>query len=180
MLNIMLATAKLLLSEDGERTTGYSGSPVEASRIKKLGGRLNPEELQLREYRRRNLDYALRVERTTPQQLAKRLACETNYISQLRQGHRSITFETARKIEQAEGWSRLSLDSPPQAVPSEPTTEAEIQSAVTGVLREICKAHRKPTRGALFDAMLKLCVADAIARGYNEGRVRFIAGEFFK
>lgn len=140
------------------------------------------QEQHAREHRRRNLDYALKIEATTPQYLARKLSCETNYISQLRNGFRPISFETARLIEAAAGLTRLSLDSPANESTSSVTriTDLELAELIASDVKEKCKAHGKPARGELFDAMVRLCVLDARARGYSKGRVHYIVEEFLK
>lgn len=156
-------------------------SPVRASSLMRRAIVTAQEERQLREYRRKNLDYLLNAPGgIDPQTLAKKLKCESNYVSQLRGGHRPITFNKARDIEQAAGVTRLSLDSPPQPVPKEPLTHDDLRSTVIAVLKDECRLHNKVPRGALFDSMVESCVVDASLRGYNEGRVRHIAGVFLK
>lgn len=141
---------------------------------------MTAEEKRLREVRRKNLEYMLTVEATTPTTLARKMACDASYVSQLRNGHRPITFDVARQLEGAAQQLRMSLDSPIDATLVSPVTDNDLERVITSVVKDLCKAHNKPTRGDIFDAMVKLCLADARARGYSEGRVQYIVGEFLK
>lgn len=143
---------------------------------------MSTEEKHAREHRRRNLDYVLKIEATTPQHLARKLVCETNYISQLRNGFRPITFNTARLIEDAARLTRLSLDNPETSNAPSVTqvTDSELADLVASDVKDKCKTHGKPTRGEMFDAMVRLCLLDAHARGYSKGRVDYIVEEFLK
>lgn len=139
---------------------------------------MTAQERALREARQRNLDYALKTAATSPQQLARKLKCETNYISQLRNGFRAITFETARQIEEAEGWTRLSLDDPPSSVTS--FSDTDVSEKIPSIVRNLFAAHKRLPRGELYEAAVRLCIVDARERGFSEGRVRFIVEEFLK
>lgn len=129
----------------------------------------------------RNLDYQLKTAETTPQTLAKKLNCDTSYVSQLRNGFRPITFEAARQIEEAEGWGRLTLDDPPSSVKTVTEfTEADIDKKIQSLARELFHNYKRPAKGDFFDTAVRLCIIDARERGFSEGRVRFIVQEFLK
>lgn len=140
---------------------------------------MSTEERVLRENRRKNLVDLLR-ERSADY-VAKLIDSNASYISQLKNGFRPVTFETARAIETAMRAPRLSLDSPPGSVASVSSiTDKELSGMIASLLNEICKLHNRAARGDTYEAMLRLCVVDARARGYNEGRVRYLAKEFLQ
>ena len=142
--------------------------------------KLDREERQLREYRRKNLAYMIDVaELVSRQELARRLGTWPNYISQIRHGRAPFTSDVARKIESAVGLPKYSLDDPPRVTQSvSRITDTEIKKEVERVLREECRRLGKPARGEVFRAAVALGIADAKARGLSESRVRLIAREF--
>lgn len=145
------------------------------------GGRVSVEEQKVREHRMRNLDYALKTAVTSPHTLAKKLACDTSYVSQLRNGFRPITSDVARQIEAVENWIRFSLDSPARQAPNvTPVTDSQIIDLIKTRAQEYCKKAGRIPKGKLFDAAVQFCIVDAQERGFSEGRVKHILEEFLK
>lgn len=140
---------------------------------------MNKEEKRLRENRKRNLDQLLNNEDFTARALARQMGCELNYVSQLRHGHRAISADTARAIESIIGLTQHRLDDTPSGFVSQ-FADGTDDLRVQQVLEAEWKRVKRRPRGALFDAMLKLCLEDAKEHGFSEGRVRFIARELLK
>lgn len=141
--------------------------------------KIDREEQQLRDNRRRNLSYMLDTGFVSRQQLARLLGVWPNYISQLRHGRTPFTSEAARRIEEVTGRTKYSLDDTPRVAQSvSRITDTEIRETVERVLREECRRRGKPAKGEVFRAAVQLGVADAKARGLSESRIRLIAREF--
>ena len=148
---------------------------------KKGGKRVSAEEQKLRGYRMKNLDLALKQAHTTPQELAKKLDCDTSYVSQLRNGFRPITSDVARTIEEKSGWRRFHLDSAVHREPTvSPITDKEVLDLIQQLAKGVAKKNRRAGHGDLFDAAVKFATIDANERGFSEGRVTHILEEFLK